>query len=163
MHARPEPGQRDLLGIGAELAGELWPPHKVVDAPPHHAANPGGRRASLQALMLPLQLQVGNGGAQPQAVERREWAEAQYPQGRVERPRAAVDQTGGSRARPHQPRAKSKLVYQRNGVAVGSEEVMVELLQIGVRQAGKWKAGSQASRCRLPLQHGHRLATLGQP
>ena len=68
MHPRPEPGQRDLLGIGAELAGELWPPHKVVDAPPHHAANPGGRRAALQALMLPLQLQVGNGGAQPQAI-----------------------------------------------------------------------------------------------
>ena len=74
-----------------------------------------------------------------------------------------MDETGGRRARPHQPRTQPQLVYQRNGVAVRAEEVVVELLQVGIRRAGEWKAGSQAPRCRLPLQHGHRLATLGQP
>ena len=82
--ARPEPGHRDLVVEVVELGAQERLPDHPRDPRPHDPADPalGGRR--LEAVVVLLQLQVGQRHAHAQAVGRRQRREAQDRDGVVE-------------------------------------------------------------------------------
>ncbi len=126
----PQPGHRDVLRAGAELAAQQRPPDLAPGPAPHPLLDPLACRDRLErADLLGTLLQQQDREAHAQARGRRQRAEAQQVERRVERPLATVDEERHRRRMPLELVAHAELLVEPHDVAVAREQVVVVALE----------------------------------
>ena len=161
MDPPPKPGEADLLGQISELALEEGTPDDFVGSPAHHAADPVGGTTALQEPAAGQRLQGREPQREAEAVDNRQGSEPQQRPRRVELVSYAAAQGDGQWPLPLQPPPEAKLLDEADDVAIGSEEVVIELLEPETRL--DLKARGQSTREWVLLVDGHPFAAFEEP